>query len=90
MIYDRLVEGVNLLADASNDMALDAFRFANRVMAKQRIQSIYALARRRGDTADVSDFDIRKNRSWRPFQLAFVLLSLPSLADPKHSDDEAS
>ena len=86
MIYDRLVEGVNLLMDASNDMALDAFRFANRVMAKQRIHSIYALARRRGDTADVSDFDIRKNRSWRPFQLAFVLLSLPSLADPKHSD----
>jgi hypothetical protein len=86
MIYDRLVEGVNLLADTSNDMALDAFRFANRVMAKQRIHSIYALARRRGDKVDVSDFDIRKNRSWRPFQLAFVLLSLPSLADPKHSD----
>lgn len=86
MIYDRLIEGVNLLADNSNDMALDAFRFANRVMAKQRIHSIYALARRRGDKVDVSDFDIRKNRSWRPFQLAFVLLSLPSLADPKHSD----
>ena len=86
IIYDRLVEGVNLLADTSKDMALDAFRFANRVMAKQRIHSIYALARRRGEKVEVSSFDIRENRSWRPFQLAFVLLSLPSLADPKHAD----
>ena len=29
-----------------------------------------------------------KNRSWRPFQLAFVLLNLPSLTDPE--DDERS
>ena len=26
------------------------------------------------------------NRSWRPFQLAFVLLNLPSLADPGHQE----
>ena len=24
--------------------------------------------------------------SWRPFQLAFILLSIPSLADPTHKD----
>jgi hypothetical protein len=31
-------------------------------------------------------FDVLKNRSWRPFQLAFLLLSIPSLADPSHPD----
>tara|TARA_R110000782_G_scaffold268961_3_gene366216 strand:+ start:19637 stop:23677 length:4041 start_codon:yes stop_codon:yes gene_type:complete len=86
LIHERLVEGVNLLADAGNELALEAFRFANRVMAKQRVHSIYALARRRGEKVEVSDLDVRKNRSWRPFQLAFVLLSLPSLADPQHAD----
>jgi hypothetical protein len=55
-------------------------------MAKQRIHSMFALARRRGDKYEIADFDQRKNRSWRPFQLAFVLLSLPSLADPTHAD----
>jgi hypothetical protein len=85
-IHMRLVEGINVLADEKNDMALEAFRFANRVMAKQRIHSMYALARRRGENVEVADLEQRKNRSWRPFQLAFVLLSLPSLADPTHTD----
>jgi hypothetical protein len=30
--------------------------------------------------------DVPENRSWRPFQLAFVLLNLPSLTDPAHRD----
>ena len=85
-IRERLIEGIGVLTDDKNDMALGAFRFANRVMAKQRIHSMYALARRRGDRVDVSDFEQRNNRSWRPFQLAFILLSLPSLADPRHTD----
>ena len=85
-IHERLVEGIGVLADKTNDMALEAFRFANRVMAKQRIHSMYALARRRGEKVEVPDFEQRKNRSWRPFQLAFILLSLPSLADPTHAD----
>ena len=34
----------------------------------------------------LEDIDVPRNRSWRPFQLAFVLLSIPSLADPKHGD----
>ena len=85
-IHARLVAGVQLLADEKNELALKAFRFANAVMAQQRVHSIYALARRRGEKAEVADFDERENRSWRPFQLAFVLLSLPSLADPAHAD----
>ena len=85
-IHERLVEGLRVLENEADDAALAAFQFVNRVMAKQRIRSMYALARRRGDKVEVDDFDERRNRSWRPFQLAFVLLSLPSLADPMHAD----
>ena len=85
-ILERLREGLDVLSDENDDKALRAFRLANRAMAKQRIHSMYALARRRGDKVALSDLDIRKNRSWRPFQLAFVLLSIPSLADPRHKD----
>lgn len=85
-IHARLVAGAQLLGDETNDLALKAFRFANTVMAQQRIHSIYALARRRGEKVEIADLDERKNRSWRPFQIAFVLLSLPSLADPTDAD----
>ena len=84
-ILERLEEGIKCLE--TDDHALEAFRFANRAMALQRVHSIFSLEKRRGNESVVlSDFDIPKNRSWRPFQLAFVLLSLPGLADPKHRD----
>lgn len=85
-IHERLVEGIRVLADEQDEMALKAFRFSNSVMAKQRIHSMLALERRRGRKVNIEDLDKRENRSWRPFQLAFVLLSLPSLADPTHVD----
>ena len=81
---ERLKAGVEqVLGDPK---ALEAFRFANRAMWQQRVRSLYALERRRGKDARIEDIDVPKNRSWRPFQLAFVLLSIPSLADPKHAD----
>src|SRR5690606_9655473 len=81
---ERLRAGLKvLLADPK---ALEAFRFANRSMAHQRVRGIYALKRRRGEEVTFDSINVRKNRSWRPFQLAFMLLSIPSLADPKHSD----
>ncbi|MFH2122758.1 MAG: DISARM system helicase DrmA [Pseudomonadota bacterium] len=80
----RLEEGIAVLGvDAKS---LEAFRFANRAMALQRIRSIYALSKRRGEEPDLATLNIRKNRSWRPFQLAFMLLSLPALANPEHKD----
>jgi hypothetical protein len=80
----RLKAGID--AVMGDEKALDAFRFANRAMWLQRVRSIYALERRRGNEVALEDVDVPKNRSWRPFQLAFVLLAVPSLANPKHGD----
>lgn len=83
-VLQRLKEGIEALE--KNDLALEAFRFANRAMARQRVRSIYALRRRRGEKVTLEELNIIQNRSWRPFQLAFILLSIPALADPKHRD----
>lgn len=83
-ILKRLREGIQVIQD--NPLALEAFRFANRVMADQRIHTIYSLAKRRKEDKALGELDVRKNHSWRPFQLAFILLSIPSLANPAHND----
>lgn len=83
-IHTRLQQGIDTLK--ADEKALAAFRFANRAMATQRVRSQYALAMRRGEDVTLDEFDVLKNRSWRPFQLAFLLLSIPSLADPSHGD----
>ncbi len=83
-IHTRLQQGIDTLK--GSEKALAAFRFANRAMATQRVRSQYALAMRRGEDVTIDKFDVLKNRSWRPFQLAFLLLSIPSLADPSHPD----
>lgn len=83
-INTRLQQGIDTLKN--DEKALAAFRFANQSMATQRVRSQYALAMRRGEDVTIDKFDVLKNRSWRPFQLAFLLLSIPSLADPSHPD----
>jgi hypothetical protein len=80
----RLRDGGRTLFD--DELALQAFRFANQSMAMQRVHGVYALKRRRGENPDLKALDLPKNRSWRPFQLAFLLLAVPALADPRHDD----
>ena len=80
----RLEEGIKVLVN--NSQALEAFRFANKAMASQRIRSIFALKSRRNENPDINQINIPKNRTWRPFQLAFVLLSIPAMTDPTHVD----
>jgi hypothetical protein len=71
---DRIREGVALLA--RDQQVRTAFRLANRAMAMQ--------ARQRSP----EKYDRSKGPCWRPFQLAFILLTLPSIADEKHDDHE--
>ncbi len=80
----RIEAGITLIDD--DPQAAEAFRFANRAMWYQRTRSIYASQARQGQKPDMKAIDIPRNRSWRPFQLAFVLLNLPGLVDPTHPE----
>lgn len=91
-VADAIKVGIELVC--SNPDALDAFRFANQSMWKQRVHTV-AIDARRSDAGlslreALRDSDISANRSWRPFQLAFVLLCIPSLTDPEHEERTAS
>ena len=80
----RIRTGIALLNDDTK--AAEAFRFANRVMAEQRVHSIYTRQVRQGQEANLEAVDVPENHSWFPFQLAFILLNLPGLVDPTHPD----
>lgn len=94
---ERIRAGIALLTDPAapgHSDALLAFRFANRTMAAQRRHT--EIARLREDPSisypeAKAEVDGRgeKAATWRPFQLAFVLLNLPSLTDPAHAERAA-
>src|SRR5207253_3528675 len=80
----RIEAGIHLVLDQNRPDVADAFRFANRAMWLQRVHTMVADLRRASPelTPDeaLSRVDVAESRSWRPFQLAFILLNLPSLA----------
>jgi hypothetical protein len=83
----RINAGIDLLTANGSAEARLAFRFMNQAMALQRLKSIAALTRRRtGEKANEAELDVPKNRSWRTFQIAFILMNLAALADPTHPD----
>ena len=86
----RMREGITLLGQ--NVQAARAFAFLNRAMWQQRIHTLYAEEQRRGQQTTLDEKDRPENRSWRPFQLAFILLNLPALTHLHHPDrsEEAS
>ncbi|RBY91396.1 DISARM system helicase DrmA [Blastococcus sp. TF02A-30] len=82
----RLEAGLRLLERDPDTLA--AFRFMNRAMRDQRIRSQVAAARaaKAGVTVKQALAEVEakgdKAASWRPFQLAFILMQLPALVDP--------
>ena len=79
---ERIEAGLQLLQQ--DDKAFEAFQFMNRAMWLQRTKSIFAEAIRRGSEAHYDDFDIPRNRSWRTFQIAFILLNIPGVTKLDH------
>lgn len=82
---ERIEAGLQLLQQDAQ--AFEAFQFMNRAMWLQRTHSIYAEQVRRGAQPDFDkDIDVPKNRSWRPFQIAFILLNIPGVTKLDHPE----
>ena len=88
----RIEAGLDLLdKDDKDGKAAQAFQFMNRAMWLQRTHSIFAERVRRGDEhPDMGTIDVAENRSWYPFQLAFVLLNLPGITQFDHPERSES
>lgn len=75
---DRMHEGITLLEDSPN--ARHAFRLAMSAMHEQMLQSDRVKAT--GSEGNKP----RREPTWRPFQLGFILVALASTADGNHPD----
>jgi hypothetical protein len=84
----RIEAGINLLA--ADPKAAEAFRFANRAMWQQRIHARFAEEMRRGENPIWDVVDVPAQRTWFPFQLAFILLNLPGITDLNHAERNES
>ncbi len=97
MTLSRIRTGLDYLKDPTNSLALHAFQLANHAILLQQIATsrptreydfdtteknfFYAKEREENDVENVPD-----NRGkWRPFQIAFLVMAVPSIAE---GDDE--
>lgn len=80
---DRIAAGITLLE--RDDTAWEAFVLANRAMLTQRARTVW-IQRERPDPGPEEDGSHR----WRPFQIAFILMCLPGIADAEHPDRDVA
>jgi hypothetical protein len=72
----RMAEGIALLG--SSERVREAFKMANHAM--------HVAAKQADSAREDPRYTGKKQPEWRPFQLAFLLLNLASIADPNHAD----
>ncbi|WP_446664140.1 helicase-related protein [Flexivirga sp. B27] len=79
---DRMSDGISLLLSDPN--VRRAFDLMNLAMAQQRSRQDH---HRNGQIGDPAQSAVEA-ASWRPFQIAFILVNLRGLADPESPDRE--
>jgi hypothetical protein len=80
----RIRAGIDLIS--IDREAFEAFTFMNRAMHEQRLHSLLSQSVRRGNPTTLQAIAEKDSPSWYPFQLAFILINLPSLALPEHPE----
>ncbi|TWH59342.1 helicase-like protein [Desulfitobacterium sp. LBE] len=78
--YNRITQGIDLLE--INDDVFKAFCFMNQAMYLQRSISQFASKHGKGIDCSLGDFSKEDHSTWRPFQIAFILLNIASSANP--------
>lgn len=86
----RIREGIQIIE--TDDIAFEAFCFMNRVIFLQNSIKSYSKKHGAGIDCNFQEFVSPKiaanNFGWRPFQIAFILMNLAGIVDPKHKDRE--
>ena len=91
----RIESGVNELE--KNENAWDSFQLANRAMFMQRVQivlqgkyeDVYPDNEELGETLeDIDYYEQPDEHTWRPFQLAFLLMSVTSMTDDSNQNKD--
>lgn len=72
---DRIEAGIELLQQAD---VLESFRIANRVVARSARQRFGVMQGKDAASVDAP--------AWRPFQLAYLLMTMRSIVEPQHHD----
>ena len=82
--YNRIEKGISLIE--SDDTVLDAFCFMNQAMYLQWGIKKFAQKHSTGAKCSLGDFTKEDNVSWRPFQLAFILMNIEGSINPESED----
>lgn len=78
----RIRNGIALLR--SSDQSMEAFQLTNQAMQMQRSRQDWVRSGRNGT------FQLDAEQAWRPFQLAFILINLPSVSEGNHPERECA
>lgn len=86
----RIRDGIDIIKN--DNVSFEAFRFLNRVIFMQNSIKNYAKKHKKDIKCNFEEFtnpgNTENDFEWRPFQIAFILLSLKGIVHPEDSERE--